>query len=826
VNNRKTILYLAGAGIVILLSGIFLVPFLFLAKEAIFNSSSVLQAQVGYRGIIAKSFCLAFLTAAISVILGVLPAKLLGTSRQGKFLIFVLLLMPLVLPPYILQYCWRILYSPTTFLGDYIATREHLAKSIEYFVSSGVMIFWFWPLAALLMSQGWQKIDKDLLQSASMETNGFGVFRKIILPLLAKYIIAAFGVCFILCISEFTTFHLAGIRTIGTELAVLYQSAPPKAAEAVVVRAAWPVFAAAIIVAVILTAILKRRSVFDSANDALHFKSRRGDFLVLITLFVISFVIPVFVLISSIANLTALKQFFKLHLEDTGWSILTCAIAALLAYLIAGGVGLLERIGRIGRCLFVTASIIIVTAMLVPAALIAVMMLKIMAIYNFPDWLRQSFIIVSAGLAIRYSAIALIVIILLRTSQQRQLIEMARLDGASEYEVFLHIKLPQFWRPFIGIILLIFMLGISETALTGILLPAGVPNFAQFLLNQMHYARDQQVIAACSVLFMVFIVLAIIFVLLIRGITLSRKAFLAMLIACTIFFAGCEKRNSGESRPAVLFLFGSSGPGNGEFLYPRAIDITSDGSIFIADRTGRIQQFDSAGKFIFSFKMPFFEKGYPTGISFSQDGFLYVADTHYSRVIVFSPSGKIIRQWGQYGEENGNFIYPTDVALADGKIFVSEYGGNDRISVFDPCGIFLFSFGSQGNGEGQFSRPAALCADKERKILYVADSCNHRIAIYDFNGKIQRYIGSPGKGAGELNYPYGLALLEGGALAVCEYGNNRIQVFNPDGKSEAVYGKAGRAQGQLAYPWGLAVDGKKRAYVVDSGNNRIQVWQL
>ena len=116
--------------------------------------------------------------------------------------------------------------------------------------------------------------------------------------------------------------------------------------------------------------------------------------------------------------------------------------------------------------------------------------------------------------------------------------------------------------------------------------------------------------------------------------------------------------------------------------------------------------------------MPQFEKGYPTGISFSDEGLLYVADTHYSRVIVFTSTGKTVRQWGEYGEKNGQFIYPTDVAVADGKIYVSEYGGNDRVSVFDPCGVFLFSFGSQGNSEGQFSRPAALCADKERKILY------------------------------------------------------------------------------------------------------------
>lgn len=296
MNDRKIILYSAGGGIVILSSVLFLIPFLFLVKDALLNSSAGLQTGASYREIAAKSFGLAFLIAVISIILGYIPGKLLATSRRGKYFIFVLMLMPLVLPPYVLQYCWRIIYNPTTFLGNYIAVRENLAKTIEYFVSSGVMILWFWPLASLLMSQGWQRIDKNMLQSASLETSSFGVFRHIILPLLAGPILLAFGVCFILCLSEFTTFQLAGIKTIGTELAVLYQFAQPETetAEAVVARASLPLFAAAAIVAVVLTGMLKRQDKIDSANDDLPFEARFWQFIFLVTLFIIFF-IPIFI---------------------------------------------------------------------------------------------------------------------------------------------------------------------------------------------------------------------------------------------------------------------------------------------------------------------------------------------------------------------------------------------------------------------------------------------------------------------------------------------------------------------------------------------------
>ena len=47
----------------------------------------------------------------------------------------------------------------------------------------------------------------------------------------------AFGVCFVLGLSEFATFHLAGVQTIGTELAVLYEET---GSESHLARAAWP----------------------------------------------------------------------------------------------------------------------------------------------------------------------------------------------------------------------------------------------------------------------------------------------------------------------------------------------------------------------------------------------------------------------------------------------------------------------------------------------------------------------------------------------------------------------------------------------------------
>jgi ABC-type Fe3+ transport system permease subunit/DNA-binding beta-propeller fold protein YncE len=734
--------------------------------------------------------------------------------------------MPLVLPRYVLYYAWMLLLSPTTRLGTYLSTRGELARFVGSFSSSSVLILWYWPLAALLIAQGWRNIDRQIWDCASLDVDGFQMFKKITLPLLARPLFLAFWVCFVLCLSEFATFHLAGVQTIGTELAVLYQLT---GSESCVARAAWPVS----VVALILAIVLGKSSRFWDIHVAvgtIEFESQRWRWIVLIILIGVSLIAPLVILISNMTDPRVFQQFFKLHLDGLSWSLVIAATAAGMAYLIAFGALILERTCRINRICRLISLIVRTTiflVMFVPASLVAVSLLRMLSVCNVPAALRQSWFIVSAGQAGRFTGVALILMLLVRYSHEQQASEMASLDGASRFKIWWYVHLPHTWPVFVGTFILIVMFSITELSATIVLLPAGLPNFAQRLLNQMHYARDQQVIASCLVLICLFLILTTVLVLLLRVIRIRQLTMLVILAVCMSALTGCDDKTGLTDVPKIVGAFGRTGRGQGEFIYPRAIDITGSDSLFIVDKTGRIQQLSPEGDFLDVIKMPMTEAGKPTGISIAPDGNLYIADTHYHRIVVFSPEGKLINEFGRFGQDDGCFIYPTDIAFSpDGRIYVSEYGGNDRISVFTGQGDFIYCFGTAGSGAGQLARPSALCVDPERKRLYVADACNHRIAIYNLDSSLLGYIGSTGRAPGQLRYPYDLVLLSDGTLVVCEYGNNRLQLFSPEGHSLSVYGRAGRQLGELAYPWGLTVDGRRRAYIVDAGNNRIQVWQL
>ena len=771
-----------------------------------------------------RSFALAAVIAAVSVLLGYVPGRLLGTSRKGQDLLLLLLLMPLVLPRYVLYYAWTLLLSPTTDLGRYFSTNPELARFVGTFTSSMVLVLWYWPLAALLIGQGWRNIDRQIWDCACLEASNFQIFKKITLPLLWRCMCLAFGVCFILSLSEFTTFHLAGIRTIGTEMAVSYELTGSASG---IIRAAWPIMILAFVLSIVLGKTTPSWSPAAAPVGPIEMKSHKWRWAVLFILAIVSLFIPIALLVGNVTNTEAFKTFFKLHIDELGWSLAIAVVVGVFSYLIAFGALLLEKVPKFGRILSMTVFTTIFLAMLVPPSLVAASLIKILAVCNFPIMFRQGWYIVSAGQTARFAGVALIMLILTRASEEKHLSEMASIDGASRLNIWRYIHFPLSRRVFTGVFLLILMFSITELSATMVLLPAGLPNFAQRLLNQMHYARDQQVIASCLILICLFLVFTVGLVAILRIIRTQCYSTLVMLFVAMLVLTGCDRKSSSDREPKVIDVYGQTGRGQGEFIYPRAIDIASDGSLFIMDKTGRIQRLTANGDFLSEFQMPQAETGKPTGLSFAPNGNLYVADTHYHRIVIFSPEGKVVGQFGKFGQDEGCFIYPTDVAFSgDGRIFVSEYGGNDRISVFSEKGDFLYCFGTPGNERGQLSRPSALCVDRSRKRLYVADACNHRIGIYNFDGKLLEYISSVGRESGRLRYPYDLALLPNGDIAVCEYGNNRLQLFSPDGRSLGVYGRPGRQLGELAYPWGLAVDSKGQVFIVDAGNNRIQVWKF
>ncbi len=297
-------------------------------------------------------------------------------------------------------------------------------------------------------------------------------------------------------------------------------------------------------------------------------------------------------------------------------------------------------------------------------------------------------------------------------------------------------------------------------------------------------------------------------------------AIASLMAAC----AGCDE--SGESAAdRVVNLFGEPGLGNGQFSYPRALAISPvDGNVFVCDKTARIQRFDPNGRFEHVWRMPAWEFGKPTGMACDAQGRLWVADTHYARVICYDAEGREQFRFGSRGEGPGEFIFPTNVGWdAAGNIYVAEYGGNDRISRFSADRTFVSSFGGRDSGTASLLRPTQVKWDP-RGFLWVADGCNHRVCRFSPDGRLLAAFGRAGAGPGELSYPYDLELLPAtGHVLVTEFGNNRVSEFDAEGRFVRTWGVPGRRRGELQQPWKAVIGRNGLLYVLDSWNNRVQV---
>lgn len=300
-----------------------------------------------------------------------------------------------------------------------------------------------------------------------------------------------------------------------------------------------------------------------------------------------------------------------------------------------------------------------------------------------------------------------------------------------------------------------------------------------------------------------------------------NRAALLIPFAATLLIAGCERPPITES--GVLKVFGTVGLGPSAFSYPRAITADPDGSILVVDKAGRVQRFADDGTYISEWRMPEIKQGKPVGLTVHPDGRVFVADTHYHRVLIFNREGDVVGSFGSKGTGDGQFRLPTDVAVdAQGYIYVSEYQGNDRITKWTPDLQFVEVIGAEPIDGKRLARPAGMAIDDEQ-TLWVADACNHRLVRFTLDGKVLSTVGRFGRGAGELRYPYDIDVSPEGTIFVCEYGGDRLQWFSKDGRSLRVWGQSGRAPGDLSGPWGAAYGRNGLVYVVDSINSRIQI---
>ncbi len=209
---------------------------------------------------------------------------------------------------------------------------------------------------------------------------------------------------------------------------------------------------------------------------------------------------------------------------------------------------------------------------------------------------------------------------------------------------------------------------------------------------------------------------------------------------------------------------------------PVAVALRPDGAVFVADSAlKKVLLLDADGKFIRIAAEQDLER--PAALAFdAASGRLYVADSARHRIAVYGADGTLIGTWGRAGTMEGEFNFPTHLALdRDGTLLATD-ALNFRVQAFDRTGRFLWKFGRHGDGSGDLAAPKGVAADSAGHV-YVVDALFDGVQIFERDGAFLLAFGERGAHAGQFWLPGGLFINARDRIFVADAYNQRVQVF-------------------------------------------------
>ncbi len=252
--------------------------------------------------------------------------------------------------------------------------------------------------------------------------------------------------------------------------------------------------------------------------------------------------------------------------------------------------------------------------------------------------------------------------------------------------------------------------------------------------------------------------------------------------------------------------FGSYGTGDGQFVWPRSVDVDSDGNVYASDEyLNRISAFDGEGGFLSSWGHPGSADGDlngPSGLAFDSQDNLYVVDSLNSRVQKFTRGGNFITAWGRHGQGDGELDMPWGICVDhEDNVYVADWR-NNRVQKFSPDGKLLVKFEGSSSGVGDLCGPAGVAVDSDGDV-YVTDWDNHRLQVYGPDGQF-------------------ITSLVGDAQQPSPWTQTYIDA-NPD-----IIKARRRAdmepEWRFRRPVAVNVDSQDRIYVLESARHRLQVY--
>jgi len=439
-----------------------------------FDNYGRLLTEARQRELLMNSALLGAATALVATIVGAPLGLLLARAGlPAKGLLRLALIIPLVLPPYVLGLAWIYVSGSTGIAAQLIGTDLLSDSTYSLAGAVGVLSIGFFPLAMLATEAAVRRVDGRLEEAGLLVASPRRVLTKITLPLIAPSVAAAALVIFVLALSEFGVPGLLRVRVFTTEVFTAF------AAQYDFGRAtalSTPLLFLALLAAVGLKLTIGDRLLTTrrSMHQGLSFNLGRWRGVALIWMGIVlalSALLPLGVLALEARGAGPIVG----AVQASGSAITNSIVLSLCGAVLSVALGLLlgysrararTRLGRL-------ADLVFIVLFAAPSTVIGV---GLIGLWNRPGPLgevyRSPLIIVIAYLA-RVVPVAALILAAAVRQVPGSLEEAAEVAGASWPRAFAHIVFPQITAATAAALVVSFIFAFGELGSTVLVAPPG-----------------------------------------------------------------------------------------------------------------------------------------------------------------------------------------------------------------------------------------------------------------------------------------------------------------------------------------------------------------
>lgn len=452
--------------------------------------------------LLSRSLLIAFSATLVAFGLG-LPVAFILAARDLPFrrFFYLLVLIPVMIPSYVMAGAWIHLFSPSGFINR--ALMSVFGPSVKLTLFSKAGCAWclgisFFPIVAIIVATGLSKLDNNLEDIARLSTNRWGVFRHSTLPQILPHLLAAGCLVMIFVLAQYGVPSLLGINTYPVEIFAQFSAFYD---DTMAVATAIPLVALVVFLVLLQQRIMRSRDYVritpssETVNPIRLNKRKNLAIAFLVVLFLVTTVLP----LSSVFIYAKGSTKILSTLNSYGGSIMTTSLLALLAAFFC--TSLAFPIGQHLACSKGSVTRIIDVLCWLPIAIPGTVVgLGLIKMANVAPSLHgsDSFgILLLCAYVGMFSAFSIRIFEAAYRRSDPNVAEAGGIDCPRWHQRLFHIDIPIHSGAIAASVVIVFVLAIGELNATVLLIPPGRETLGVSIDNLLHYGANTSASVLC-----------------------------------------------------------------------------------------------------------------------------------------------------------------------------------------------------------------------------------------------------------------------------------------------------------------------------------------